>query len=84
MTARNWVEMLQSKAVSLKKFVMRDPERGKEGYCLEHLGFASMFLEARWPHGQCARREHSAMLLGKTLFSRSTSLLSLPRCLNGY
>ena len=30
MTACHWVEMLQSEAVSFKKFVMREPERGKE------------------------------------------------------
>ena len=51
MTACHWVQMLQSEAVSFKKFVMREPERGKEGYCRQHLSFISMLLEARWPHG---------------------------------
>jgi len=31
MNAGHWIEMLQSEAVSLKKFVMREPEREKEG-----------------------------------------------------
>ena len=49
MTARHWVKMLQSEAVSLKKFVMGEPE-GNEGYCRERLSFVSMLSEARWPH----------------------------------
>ena len=50
MTARHWVKMLQSEAISLKKFVMGEPERGNEGYCRERLSFVSMLSEARWPH----------------------------------
>ena len=50
MTACHWVEMLQSEAVSLKKFVMREPKRGRERYYCENLSFVSMLLEARWPH----------------------------------
>ena len=44
MTARHWVEMFQSKAVSLKKFVMRKPKRENECCCRELLSFVSMLL----------------------------------------
>jgi len=35
MTARHWVKILQSEAVSLKKFVMGEPGRGNGGCCCE-------------------------------------------------
>ena len=37
MTARHWVKMLQSEAVSLNKFMMGQPGRGSDGCCRELL-----------------------------------------------